>query len=215
MGLRGWLLVGVLVALVVSGIAPYERGTWWMEVAPILIALPVLLATARRWPLTRLLCVLLALHALVLILGGHYTYARVPLGDWLRDGLGLMRNDYDRFGHFVQGFVPAILARELLLRFAGLRRGAWLVIVVTGVCLGFSAFYELIEWWSALIGGSAAADFLGTQGDVWDSQWDMCWALIGAVTAQLLLSRAHDRALQRLAAAPPARVGEDEPVGVA
>jgi putative membrane protein len=169
-----------------------------MEIAPILIALPILLAAGRRHPLTPLLCVLLALHALILMVGGHYTYARVPLGFWMEHAFGFARNHYDRIGHFAQGFVPAILAREVLLRFAGLRRGFWLWLVVTLVCLGFSAFYELVEWWTSLAEGSAATDFLGTQGDPWDTQWDMFFALIGAVTAQLLLSGVHNRQLRRM-----------------
>jgi len=131
----------------------------------------------------------------VLMLGGHYTYARVPLGDWVRDWLDLARNHYDRLGHLTQGFVPAIITRELLLRLTPLRRGAWLFGLVTAVCLAVSACYEFIEWWAALIGGSAATDFLGTQGDVWDTQWDMFLAFIGAMASQILLSRVHDRQL--------------------
>lgn len=198
MGLRGGLVIAVLVALAWSGIAPHDRATWWMEIAPIVVALPILVVTGRRHPLTPLLCVLLALHALVLVVGGHYTYARVPLGFWMEDAFGFARNHYDRIGHFAQGFVPAILARELLLRFAGLRRGFWLWLVVTLACLGFSAFYELIEWWAAAIEGAAATDFLGTQGDPWDTQWDMFLALVGALAAQLLLSRVHDRQLRAM-----------------
>jgi putative membrane protein len=142
-----------------------------------------------------LLCCLLAVHAVILMVGGHYTYAEVPLGFWVRDALGLARNHYDRLGHFAQGFVPAILAREVLLRNTSLRRGGWLFFLVVCVCLAFSAFYELVEWWTALISGEGATAFLGTQGDVWDTQWDMCLALVGALTAQLLLARAHDRQL--------------------
>lgn len=192
------LLIIVGAALVVSGIAPYDRTTWWLEVVPVLIAAPVLVLTARRFPLTRLTYTLLAIHALVLILGGHYTYARVPLGFWLQDLLGLARNDYDRIGHFMQGFVPAILIREILLRTSPLRPGRWLFVLVTAMCLAFSACYEFFEWWSALAGGHAADAFLGTQGDVWDTQWDMFCALLGAVSAQLLLVRIHDRSLAKL-----------------
>ena len=141
---------------------------------------------------------LLAVHALILILGGHYTYAQVPLGFWVQDWLGFARNHYDRLGHFAQGFVPAILVREILLRTSPLRRGRWLFFLVTATCLAISACYELIEWWAALAGGEAADAFLGTQGDVWDTQWDMFLALLGALTAQLLLGRAHDRALVRI-----------------
>lgn len=195
------LLAVVVFALVVSSIAPYDRTTWWLEVAPVLIGAPVLIATARRFPLTPLLYRLLALHALILILGGHYTYARVPLGFWVQDALDLARNHYDRLGHFAQGFVPAILAREILLRRSPLTRGGWLFFLVVCVCLAFSAFYELIEWWSALLGGESATAFLGTQGDVWDTQWDMVLALVGALTAQLALARRHDQELTKMVAA--------------
>ena len=192
------LLVLMAVALAVSGIHPFDPTTWVLEVAPILIGVPILIATYRRFPLTPLLYRLLFLHALILMLGGHYTYAKVPLGFWVRDLLGLARNHYDRLGHFAQGFVPAILAREVLIRRTPLRRGGWLFFLVTCVCLAFSATYEFIEWWSAVIGGSAADAFLGTQGDVWDTQWDMFLALIGALVAQLLLGKVHDRELARI-----------------
>ena len=189
------LLILTILALVVSGIRPYERGTWWMEVAPVLIGLPLLIATYRRFPLTPLLYRLLFVHALILMLGGHYTYARVPLGFWVRDLFELSRNHYDRLGHVAQGFVPAILAREVLLRLSVLRPGKWLFFLVVSVCLAFSAFYELVEWWAALLGGEAADSFLGTQGDPWDTQWDMFLALCGAVASLLLLSRLHDTEL--------------------
>src|ERR1051325_878342 len=192
------LVVVMGAALVVSGIAPYDRTTWWLEIFPILIGAPILVATYRRFPLTRLSYTLLAFHALILIVGDHYTYARVPLGFWMQDLLGLARNDYDRIGHFVQGFVPAILIREILLRTSPLKSGRWLFVIVTAMCLAFSACYEFFEWWSALAGGHAADAFLGTQGDVWETQWDMFSALIGAMTSQLLLARIHDRSLARL-----------------
>ncbi|HKI03470.1 MAG TPA: DUF2238 domain-containing protein [Thermoanaerobaculia bacterium] len=193
------ILLGLAaIALIVSGIQPYDRTTWILEVAPILIGAPILIATYRRFPLTPLLYRLLFVHALILILGGHYTYARVPLGFWVSDLLGFTRNHYDRLGHFAQGFVPAILAREILLRRTPLRRGGWLFFLVACTCLAFSAVYEFIEWWSAVIGGSAAEEFLGTQGDVWDTQWDMFLALVGAVTAQMALGRFHDRELAEL-----------------
>ncbi|MFO1409325.1 MAG: DUF2238 domain-containing protein [Steroidobacteraceae bacterium] len=184
--------------LLLSGIAPYERGTWLMEVFPVVVAMPLLWLTRRRFPLTPLAVLLVALFALVLEAGGHYTYARVPLGFWLRDALELTRNNFDRIGHFLQGFVPAIVARELLLRRTPLRPGGWLFVLVSATCLAISACYEFVEWWSALLLGAGATDFLATQGDPWDSQWDMFLAFCGAMTAQLLLARAHDRALARL-----------------
>jgi putative membrane protein len=196
---KQWALV-VLVALLLvwSGIAPFDRFTWWLEVAPVLIGAPILFATRRSFPLTMLVCVLIALHAAILIVGGRYTYALVPAGDWVRDALGLARNPYDRLGHFAQGFVPALIAREILLRKSPLRAGGWLFFLVTCVCLAISALYELVEWWSALATGEAASAFLGTQGDVWDTQWDMFTALIGAILAQLLLAGWHDRQLARM-----------------
>ena len=197
------LLILVVIALVLSGLAPTDRGTWWLEIFPILIGAPILVATYRRFPLTTLVYTLLAVHALILMLGGHYTYARVPLGFWVQDLLGFARNHYDRLGHFAQGFIPAILVREILLRTSPLRRGRWLFVLVTAVCLAFSACYEFIEWGAALAGGESADAFLGTQGDVWDTQWDMFFALIGAITAQLTLSKVHDRSLQKL-------LGKDE-----
>jgi putative membrane protein len=190
--------VVVLAALVVSGIQPADRATWLLEVSPVLIGAPLLVATQRRFPLSRLLVWLLALHALILILGGHYTYALVPPGFWVQETFGFARNHYDRLGHLAQGFVPAILAREILLRLSPLGRGGWLFFLVTCVCLAFSAFYELLEWWTALAAGDAATAFLGTQGDIWDTQWDMFLALIGALSAQLTLARAHDRSLREV-----------------
>jgi putative membrane protein len=189
------LLVATGLVLLCSGIAPLERGTWWMEVAPILIGVPLLAATFRAFRLSPLLYRLLFLHAVILAVGGHYTYARVPAGFWVQDLLHLSRNHYDRLGHLAQGFIPAILAREILLRRSPLARGKWLFTLVVCVCLAFSAFYELIEWWAALIGGAAAESFLGTQGDPWDTQWDMALALVGAITAQVLLGRVHDRSM--------------------
>ena len=181
-----------------SGIGVHDRGTWIMEVAPIFIAVPLLVATARRFPLTPLAYRLIFVHALILMLGGHYTYAQVPLGFWMERVFGFMRNDYDRIGHFAQGFVPAIIAREILIRRSPLKQGKWLFFIVTSICLAISACYEFIEWWSALIGGDSAEAFLGTQGDPFDTQADMLMALIGALAAQFLLSRLHDRQLQKL-----------------
>jgi putative membrane protein len=191
------LLVLAVGLLVLSGIGPKDRYTWFLEVAPILLALPVLVMTARRFPLTALAYRLIFLHAAVLMLGGHYTYAEVPLGFWVRDLFGFARNHYDRFGHFLQGFVPAILAREVLRRKSPLSPGGWLFFLVTCVCLAVSAAYELVEWGTALLSGSAAMAFLGTQGDVWDTQWDMFLALTGAISALLLLSRLHEKELAR------------------
>jgi putative membrane protein len=193
------LLVLTLAALAASGVGPKDRFTWFLEVAPILVGAPILVATARRFPLTPLVYRLLFLHAVVLMLGGHYTYAEVPLGEWAKQAFGFARNHYDRLGHLMQGFVPAILAREILLRRTPLRRGGWLLALVTSVCLAISALYELVEWAMALATGEAATAFLGTQGDVWDTQWDMFLALCGALLAQALLSRFHDRQLGSLA----------------
>ncbi|MEK7322993.1 MAG: DUF2238 domain-containing protein [Pseudomonadota bacterium] len=177
---------------------PRDRLTWVLEVMPVFIGLPVFIATYGRFPLTPLLYRLLAAHALVLMVGGHYTYAQVPLGFWLQDSFDFNRNHYDRIGHFMQGFVPAILTREILLRRSPLRPGKWLFFIVTAICLAISACYEFIEWWTALAGGESADAFLGTQGDVWDTQWDMFCALIGALTAQVLLTHLHDRQLAHL-----------------
>ena len=192
------LLLATLLALIISGVAPHDRFTWILEVMPVLLGLPIIIVTYRSFPLTPLVYRLLAVHALILMIGGHYTYAEVPIGFWVRDWLGLTRNNYDRLGHFAQGFVPAILTREVLLRRSPLVRGKWLVFLVTCVCLAASACYEFIEWWTALATGAASQAFLATQGDPWDTQWDMFTALIGALAAQLLLARVHDRQLARL-----------------
>jgi putative membrane protein len=191
-------LIAVLAALVVSGIKPYDRLTWWMEVAPVLIAAPVLVWTYKRFPLTSLIYILITSHALVLILGGAYSYARVPFGFWLQDLLHLERNPYDRIGHFMQGFVPAMVAREILLRGSFIRGAKMVAFVSLCVALAFSAFYELIEWWAALALGQGADEFLGTQGDPWDTQADMFLALLGAAAALAALSRLHDRQIGRL-----------------
>ena len=188
----------LIALLALSGWRPHDLATWAMEVAPVVVVLALLWATHRRFPLTPLLYALVFAHAVVLMLGGHYTYARVPLGDWLREAFGLARNPYDGIGHFMQGFVPAIAARELLLRHTGLQRGAWLFVVVTAVCLAVSAIYELIEWGAAVALGQGAEEFLGTQGDPWDTQKDMALAWVGAMLAQWLLARWHDRQLARI-----------------
>lgn len=192
------LLAVAAAVLIWSGIRPHDRYTWWLEVAPVLAGVPILVATYRRFPLTPLLYRLLFLHAVVLMVGGHYTYARVPVGFRVQEIFGFARNHYDRLGHFAQGFVPSMLARELLRRRTPLPSGGWLFFLATCVALAVSAFYELIEWWTAAASGTAAEAFLGTQGDVWDTQWDMFLALVGAVAAQLLLSRLHEKQLARL-----------------
>ena len=187
------------LALVWSGWHPYDRLTWLMEVLPVLLAAPLMIYTRSAFPLTPLLYVLVGVHGLILIVGGAYTYARVPAGLQVQEWLGLARNPYDRLGHLAQGFVPAIVARELLLRRFRLPRGRLLVFLVLCICLAVSAFYELVEWWAALVMGQGADQFLGTQGDPWDTQWDMLLALVGAALAQLLLGREHDREIATLA----------------
>jgi len=186
------------IALAISGINPYDRLTWFMEIAPILIAVPILLATSPRFRFTALAYRLIFIHALILMIGGHYTYARVPFGFWMQDLLGLARNHYDRLGHLAQGFIPAIVIREILVRKSPLVPGKMLFFLVVCVCLALSAFYEFIEWWTALAEGPAAVDFLGTQGDIWDTQWDMFMAFIGAIIAQIGLSKIHDSELRFL-----------------
>jgi len=193
-----FLLAGLLVVSLWSAIEPADRFTWMLEVLPAAIAVVVLAGTYRRFPLTDLAYLLVTLHAVILLIGGHYTYAEVPLFNWLRDTFGLDRNYYDRLGHLAQGFVPAIIAREILLRTSPLKRGKWLFFIVVSICLAISACYEFVEWWVAVGTGEAAEAFLGTQGDVWDTQWDMFLALCGAIAAQLALARLHDRSLARM-----------------
>jgi putative membrane protein len=193
------ILLGVGVALLIlSGVGVHDRFTWFLEIAPALVALPILVLTYKRFPLTPLSYRLILLHACILMLGGHYTYAEVPLGYWMKDAFGFARNHYDRIGHFAQGFVPAILAREILLRKTPLKSGGWLFFLVTCVCMAISAFYEFIEWWTAIATGAASDAFLGTQGDPWDTQWDMFFAFVGSLTAQITLSRYHDRQIAAL-----------------
>jgi putative membrane protein len=192
-----WLTVffGVLAW---SAWKPHDFPTWWLEVIPALVALVLLAVTRRRFPLTPLAYWLILGHAIILMVGGHYTYAEVPAGDWLRDLVGGARNNYDKLGHFAQGFVPAIVVREILVRNRVVGRRGWLGVLVVCVCLAFSAFYELIEWWVAIFSGEAAEAFLGTQGYVWDTQSDMFLAAVGAVLAIVLLSRLHDRQLRHV-----------------
>ncbi|MCB2226742.1 MAG: DUF2238 domain-containing protein [Desulfarculaceae bacterium] len=191
-------LISFLILLAWSGWKPYDRFTWFLEVLPALMGLAALGLTYRRFRFTDLLYLLMWLHALILLLGGHYTYARVPLGDWVSQAFDLGRNNYDKLGHFAQGFVPAMVAREVFIRNGVVARRGWLGLLVVSLCLAVSAFYELIEWWVAVLTGSGAEDFLGTQGYVWDTQSDMALCLLGAIVALLCLSRLHNRQLARL-----------------
>lgn len=197
-------IVVVVLLEILLGISPKaDRMTWAMENAPVWIGIIAWLWTRKQFQLSRLCLVLFTLHAIILMVGGHYTYAKVPLGDWVKDWLGLARNHYDRLGHFAQGFVPAIFVRELLLRVAKLPRSKWIHVLVVCACLAFSAFYEFVEWWTALLTGDAATDFLGTQGDPWDTQWDMFLAFCGAILAMIFLSGPHDRSICRMESKTP------------
>ena len=198
--LSSWLLIYFLV-FTWSAIAPYDRVTWWLEVTPAILGFAVLAATRRRFPLTALAYVLILIHATILMVGGHYTYAEVPLEEWVQAWAGSGRNDYDKLGHFAQGFIPAVIARELLVRHKVVSRRGWLSFLVVCICLAISAFYELIEWWAALASREAAEAFLGTQGYEWDTQSDMLWALSGALLALFLLSRLHDRQIAKFISA--------------
>lgn len=185
------------LVLIWSAIHPKDYFTWFLEVAPAIIALIIVVATYRSFPLTPLLYVLILSHCIILMVGGHYTYAEVPLFDTLKDVMGWQRNNYDKVGHFAQGFVPAIVAREIVIRKGIILFPAWRNFFIVSFCLGFSAFYELIEWWVALASGKGAEAFLGTQGYIWDTQSDMAFALLGAVVALLTLSKWHDQQLKR------------------
>ncbi len=192
-------LIAIFGAVFVwSAIKPHDYFTWFLEIFPLIIALPILVFSHQKFPLTKLLYGLILIHALILMVGGHYTYAEVPLFNWLRDMYDLSRNYYDRLGHFVQGFVPAMIAREILLRKNVIKNGGWLFFIVCSICLSVSAMYEFLEWWVAVATGEGADAFLGTQGDVWDTQWDMFTALIGAISAQILLAKLHDKQLVNL-----------------
>ncbi len=201
-GPRGWelkfLLGATLLGLGLSGLGPTDRLTWMLEVAPVVIGLALLIPTYAHFPLTALVYRLLFLHGIILMIGGHYTYAQVPAGFWFQDLFDLSRNHYDRLGHIAQGFVPAMLVREILIRRSPLAGSRWLSFLVTCVCLAFSAFYEMLEWWIAVSSADDAVAFLATQGDPWDTQWDMFLALMGAITAQLLLAGMHDGQLAKL-----------------
>ncbi len=198
---RPWavaLVVMVVAALILSGVAPFDLATWALEVSPVFIGLPIALLVYRRFPMTPLLCVLLAIHAVLLCIGGHYTYAKVPIGDWIADYFHHTRNNYDRFCHVVQGFVPAIFVRELLMRLSPLRTSKWLGFLTVSVCLAFSAFYEMLEWCTAVLFGEGASAFLGTQGDEWDTHWDMFLCLMGAIAALLLLGTWHRKQVDKI-----------------
>ena len=192
------LIIFVSMVFLWSALRPHDYFTWVLEVFPVLIAVPLLILTRSKFPLTNLAYGLIAVHMLILLVGGHYTYAEMPLFSWLRDYYGWDRNYYDRLGHVAQGFIPAIISREILLRTSPLRPGKWLFFIVVCVCLAMSAFYEFIEWWVALASGSDAVAFLATQGDVWDTQWDMFLAFLGAVSAQLLLAKTHLRQMRQM-----------------
>ncbi len=192
---QAWIAV-FLVVLIWSGIEPRDYMTWCLEVAPAVIGGLVLWFTRDRFPLTTLVYVLILIHCIILMAGGHYTYADVPLGEWAREVFDGSRNNYDKVGHFVQGFIPAMVARELMIRLGVFNSDRWRNFFVVCFCLAFSAFYELIEWWVALLSDEAADAFLGTQGYVWDTQSDMGWALLGSVIALVLLGRLHDRQLR-------------------
>ena len=196
-----WMTLVVLPCAALSRIHPHDPLTWILEIFPVAIVLPLLYLTAKRFPLTPLLYALIGVHCLILIVGAHYTYARVPLGFWVQDAFDLGRNHYDRLGHFAQGFVPAIAVREILIRTSPVEAGGWLAFLTVATCLAISATYEFVEWWTSLAAGVAADQFLATQGDIWDTHWDMFMALCGASVALLLLSRVHDRALARMRAA--------------
>jgi putative membrane protein len=193
------ILFSICTVIIIIGsfLLTRDRFTWVLEVFPILIGFPILFFTYKKFPLTKLLYVLLIIHFTILAVGGIYTYAKVPFGFWMQDWFDFSRNHYDRIGHFAQGFIPAILAREILIRTSPLRPGKWLFFLVVCVCLAISAFYEFIEWWAVLAQGSSADAFLGTQGDVWDAHWDMLFAMTGAIVALLTLSKLHNRLLKK------------------
>jgi len=190
-----WIAI-FLVVFAWSAIGPHDYPTWFLEVVPAVIGAAVIWYTRDTWPLTRLTYVLILIHCVILIVGGHYTYAEVPLFDWIQETFDQTRNNYDKLGHFVQGFIPAIITREIVIRNNVFNSTRWRDFFIVSFCLGFSAFYELIEWWVALLSEEAADSFLGTQGYIWDTQSDMAYALVGAVLALLLLGKWHDKQLQ-------------------
>jgi putative membrane protein len=190
-----WLAIFCSV-LLWSGVNPKDSFIWFLEVAPALIGLIILAVTFKTFRLTTLTYVLILTHSIILMVGGHYTYAEVPFFDWIKEYFDLARNNYDKIGHFAQGFIPAIIAREILLRKNVVTQSSWLVFIVVSICLAFSAFYELIEWWVAELSGESAEAFLGTQGYIWDTQSDMAFALLGSVIALIIFSRVHDKQLR-------------------
>lgn len=191
--------IGVMFfLLVVTVIGCKDFATWVLETVPVMIGIVLVATTWKTFPLTPLLAFLICIHSLILCVGGHYTYAEVPLGFWMQQAFHFSRNHYDRIGHLAQGFVPAILAREILIRKKVVKGPKWTFYIVVSICLAFSAFYELIEWWTALISGDGATAFLGTQGDIWDTQWDMFFALIGAILAQGILFKVHNKQIEKL-----------------
>lgn len=198
----GVLLLVFSSVFIWSAIRPHDYFTFFLEVFPAIIALPILFFSFQKFPLTPLLYVLILIHTIILMVGGHYTYAEVPLFNWLKDTFDLSRNYYDRVGHFTQGFVPAMIAREILLRKQIVKnsgkKNVWLFFIVCSICLSISACYEFVEWWVAVGSGTAAEAFLGTQGDVWDTQWDMLLALVGAITAQICLAKWHNQSMRAL-----------------
>jgi putative membrane protein len=202
LGPVAWVLVFFCV-LTWSAISPHDRATWWLEVVPALLAFIILWWTRMSFPLTTLAYTLILVHCIILMVGGHYTYAEVPLGDWIQQWSGSSRNNYDKLGHLAQGFIPAIILREVMVRHRVVCRRGWLPLLVVCGCLAFSAFYELIEWWVALLSDEAAESFLGTQGYVWDTQSDMWWALCGAVVALVTLTHLHQRQIDRLESKSP------------
>jgi putative membrane protein len=192
------LLVVCFLVLLWSAASPKDYFIWLLEVFPVLMALPVLIASYCHFTMSRLTYLMILCHAIILMIGGHYTYSEVPLFDWVRDAFDFERNHYDRVGHIAQGFFPAIISREILLRLSPLQPGKWLFFIICCIALAISAFYEIIEWWVAVTTGSQSEAFLAQQGDIWDTQWDMFLALCGAITAQFLLVRTHDRSMARL-----------------
>jgi putative membrane protein len=196
--INNFLIISLTAIFIWSFISPKDLFTWFLEVFPVIIGAVVLLLTRHRFKFTTTVYLLLWIHAIILIIGGHYTYAENPLFNWIKEEFNLIRNYYDRLGHFAQGFVPAIVSREILLRTSPLKRGKWLFFIIVCICLAISAFYELIEWWVAIASGDKAVAFLATQGDIWDTQWDMFFALCGSIISLLSLSRLHDKFLRKL-----------------